>query len=154
MALSWHAAVSSPQHDENTAFFPVFPSTESIAEAFCRFFLWNFKEKSICRFLWHSLSLPRRRRAEARLPQRGDAVFLGFTFRIRGKGGGKVWMRCLLCRKAAKRAWRAVSLLYRHRRAAAPGASQGVMMGGLEAIVAGGRARVPHGMERGRQRLP
>ncbi|WP_337430803.1 hypothetical protein [Bilophila sp.] len=42
----------------------------------------------------------------------------------------------------------------RHRRATALGASQGLMMGGLEAILAGGRARVPHGMERGRQRLP
>ncbi|MBS6142236.1 MAG: hypothetical protein KH745_06520 [Bilophila sp.] len=81
-------------------------------------------------------------------------LFLGFPFHIRGKGGGKVWMQCLLCRRAEGRAWRAVSLLYRHLWAAAPGASQGVMMGGLEAIVAGGRARVPHGMERGRQRLP
>ncbi len=36
---------------KNTAFYPVFPLAESKAKAFCRFFLWNFKEKSISRFL-------------------------------------------------------------------------------------------------------
>ena len=34
---------------------PVFPLAESIAKAFGWLFLWNFKEKSISRFLWHSL---------------------------------------------------------------------------------------------------
>ena len=36
-------------------FSPVFPLAESIAKAFCRLFLWNFKEKSINPFLWCSL---------------------------------------------------------------------------------------------------
>ena len=42
---------SSPLHTENTAFYPVFPLTESMTKAFCWLFLWNFKEKSINRFL-------------------------------------------------------------------------------------------------------
>ena len=66
-ALPSYAAVSSPQRSENTAFLsffllslslslsPVFPLAESIAKAFGWLFLWNFKEKSISRFLWHSL---------------------------------------------------------------------------------------------------
>ena len=33
----------------------VFPLAESIAKAFGWLFLWSFKEKSISRFLWHSL---------------------------------------------------------------------------------------------------
>ena len=36
-------------------FSPVFPLAESIAKAFCRLFLWSFKEKSINHFLGHSL---------------------------------------------------------------------------------------------------
>ena len=41
----------------NTAFFSGFPLggiAEPLAKAFCRLFLWNFKEKSINRFLGHS----------------------------------------------------------------------------------------------------
>ncbi|WP_337430802.1 hypothetical protein, partial [Bilophila sp.] len=34
----------------------------------------------------------------------GMPLFLGFPFRIRGKGDGKVWMRRLLCRRAVGRA--------------------------------------------------
>ncbi|WP_302554007.1 hypothetical protein [uncultured Bilophila sp.] len=45
MALSGHVAVSSPQRDENTAFL-AFPLAESTAKAFCRLFLWSFKEKT------------------------------------------------------------------------------------------------------------
>ncbi len=36
-------------------FSPDFPLVESIAKAFCRLFLYNFKEKSINHFLGHSL---------------------------------------------------------------------------------------------------
>ena len=63
-ALSWHVAVSYPQHSGYTAFFqfspdiqpvfPAFPLAEFLAKAFCRLFLWNFKEKSISPFLWPS----------------------------------------------------------------------------------------------------
>ena len=35
-------------------FSPVFPLAESTANAFCRLILWNFKEKNISHFLWHS----------------------------------------------------------------------------------------------------
>ena len=45
LALSGHVAVSSPQPGENTAFL-VFPLAESTAKAFCRLFLWSFKEKA------------------------------------------------------------------------------------------------------------
>ena len=37
-------------------FSPTFPLAESIAKAFCRLLLWNFKEKSINHFLGYSLS--------------------------------------------------------------------------------------------------
>ena len=37
------------------SFSPSFPLTEFIAKAFCRLFLWNFKEKSINHFLGHNL---------------------------------------------------------------------------------------------------
>ena len=36
-------------------FYPIFPLAESTAKTFCWLSLWNFKEKSIYRFLWHSL---------------------------------------------------------------------------------------------------
>ncbi|WP_337432274.1 hypothetical protein, partial [Bilophila sp.] len=39
---------------ENTAFFPVFPLAGATAKAFCRLSLWNFKEKNINYFLYHS----------------------------------------------------------------------------------------------------
>ena len=58
-----------------------FPLTEFIAKAFCRLFLWNFKEKSINRFLWHS---PSRKQA--------STIFYGTAFPI-----GR-----LPCRKGAK----------------------------------------------------
>ena len=48
--------VLSPQHGGNAAFFSNFPLAESITKEFCWLFLWNFKEKSINHFLWHSLS--------------------------------------------------------------------------------------------------
>ena len=35
----------SLQYGENTAFYLVFPLAESMAKAFCRLFLWNFKER-------------------------------------------------------------------------------------------------------------
>ena len=35
-------------------FYPVFPLAESTAKTFCWLSLWNFKEKSISHFLWHS----------------------------------------------------------------------------------------------------
>ena len=38
-------------------FSPTFPLAESIAKAFCRLFLWNFKEKSISHFPGYSLFL-------------------------------------------------------------------------------------------------
>ena len=44
------AAVSSPQHGENTAFFSGVPSAGYTAKAFCLSF-WSFKEKSINHFL-------------------------------------------------------------------------------------------------------
>ena len=50
-ALSWHVVVSSPQHCEHTAFSPAFPLVEFMAEAFCRLFPCNFKEKGINPFL-------------------------------------------------------------------------------------------------------
>ena len=42
---------------KNIAFFSVFPLAEFMAEAFCWLFPWNFKEKGISHFLWHSLFL-------------------------------------------------------------------------------------------------
>ena len=42
-------------HGGNTAFLSSFPIAESLVKAFCRLFLWGFKEKSINHFLWHSL---------------------------------------------------------------------------------------------------
>ena len=47
----WHAVVPSPQRDENTAFFFSFPLAESIAKAFFRLSLWNFKEKALTVFM-------------------------------------------------------------------------------------------------------
>ena len=47
-------AVSSPQGGEKYSFFPRFPLAEFMAEAFCWLFPWNFKEKGISHFLWHS----------------------------------------------------------------------------------------------------
>ena len=35
-------------------FLKIFPLAESIAKAFCWLSLWNFKEKNINHFLWHS----------------------------------------------------------------------------------------------------
>ena len=69
-ALFWFVVVSSPQHGENTAFFPVFPLAGATDNAFCipkanpqtfrkagatdkafsRLSLWRFKEKSINHF--------------------------------------------------------------------------------------------------------
>ncbi|WP_337431754.1 hypothetical protein [Bilophila sp.] len=46
--------VSSPQHGENTAFSPVFPLADFMAETFYWLFPWNVIEKSINRFLGHS----------------------------------------------------------------------------------------------------
>ena len=43
-------------------FYPVFPLTESIAKTFCWLSFWNFKEKSINQFLWHSQQKRKRRR--------------------------------------------------------------------------------------------
>ena len=45
-------------------FYPVFPLTESTAKTFCWLSFWNFKEKSINHFLWHSQQKRKRRRAE------------------------------------------------------------------------------------------
>ncbi len=35
-------------------FSPVFPLAGFVIEAFCRLLPWNFKEKGINHFLWHS----------------------------------------------------------------------------------------------------
>ena len=43
----------SLQYGENTAFYLVFPLAESMAKAFCRLFLWNFKER-LCHSMWLS----------------------------------------------------------------------------------------------------
>ena len=75
-------------------FSPVFPLAESSAKAFCRLFLWNFKEKSINRFLWHS---PLRKQA--------STIFYGTTFPI-----GR-----LPCRKGAKAAERRCFWLCRRK---------------------------------------
>ena len=47
-------------------FYPVFPLTESIAKTFCWLSFWNFKEKSINQFLWHSQQKRKRRRRRRR----------------------------------------------------------------------------------------
>ena len=41
-------------------FSPVFPLADFMAEAFCWLFPWNFKEKSINHFPWHSLKFKTR----------------------------------------------------------------------------------------------
>ena len=47
-------------------FYPFFPLTESIAKTFCWLSFWNFKEKSINHFLWHSQQKRKRRRRRRR----------------------------------------------------------------------------------------
>ena len=49
-------------------FYPVFPLTESIAKTFCWLSFWNFKEKSINQFLWHSQQKRKRRRRTEGFP--------------------------------------------------------------------------------------
>lgn len=96
----------------------------------------------LCRFVFSeilggapqpvSIKGARERRVEARLPQRGDAAVPRLPFPHPAEGrrqgmdatpavpkGGGTGMTCRIA-------------FIRHRRAAAPGASQGVMIGGLE----------------------
>ena len=54
-ALSWHEVVHFRSAVKIQTFSKVFPLAGSTAKAFCRLFLWNFKEKSINHFLGHSL---------------------------------------------------------------------------------------------------
>ena len=134
-------------------FSPIFPLTESIARHLIRLSLWKFNEKASA--IFYDTAFRYRGGGERRPTclSEGMPLFLGFPS-ASGEGrrqsmdttpavpkGGGTGMTCRIA-------------FIRHRRATASGASQGLMMGGLEAIVAGGRARVPHGMERGRQRLP
>ena len=53
-ALSWHEVVHFRSAVKIQTFSKVFPLAGSIAKAFFRLFLWNFKEKNINHFLWHS----------------------------------------------------------------------------------------------------
>ena len=55
-ALAWHEVVHFRSAVKIQTFSQVFPLAGSIAKAFFRLFLWNFKEKNINHFLWHSLS--------------------------------------------------------------------------------------------------
>ena len=50
-ALSSYMVVSSPHMVKIQPFSPVFPLAESIVKAFCWLTLWDFKGKSINRFL-------------------------------------------------------------------------------------------------------
>ncbi|WP_337431416.1 hypothetical protein [Bilophila sp.] len=43
---AWYGVVSSPQLGKTQPFSPVFPLAESLAKAFWRLSLWNFKEKA------------------------------------------------------------------------------------------------------------
>ncbi len=54
LALSWHEVVHFRSAVDIRPFSPVFPLAGSIAKVFFRLFLWNFKEKNINHFLWHS----------------------------------------------------------------------------------------------------
>ena len=54
-ALSWYVAVSSPQHDENTAFFSGFSLADFMAETLYRLFPPNFKEKASTIFMTQPL---------------------------------------------------------------------------------------------------
>ena len=54
MALLY-VAVSSPEYGESKVFLSNFSLAGATARAFFRLSLWNFKEKSISQFLWHSL---------------------------------------------------------------------------------------------------
>ena len=54
LPLSDYMAVSSHSAVKVRPFSPAFPLAEFLAKAFCRLFLWNFKEKSISPFLWPS----------------------------------------------------------------------------------------------------
>ena len=53
-ALAWHEVVHFRSAVKIQTFSKVFPLAGSIAKAFFRLFLWNFKEKNINHFLWHS----------------------------------------------------------------------------------------------------
>ena len=53
-ALAWHEVVHFRSAVKIQTFSQVFPLAGSIAKAFFRLFLWNFKEKNINHFLWHS----------------------------------------------------------------------------------------------------
>ena len=71
-------------------FSPAFPLADFMAEAFFRLFHWNFKEKGISHFLWHSLSFYRGQPSSESEPPAGRLHYSLWLDDLEAQSGGGV----------------------------------------------------------------